>query len=181
MISALCHNHSYCIDWKVVKFLFRQIEQGTETVKLTGACLPRKSNLPMDREAVQVSHFVFISPEVLNGEAYVSCDDAYAVGLLALELVFRKKPFKEYRTWSLDQFAREVQPRQMLRLDEVLDGQSEELSSLIMRSFGKADNRPHMHEFLNVKLPMIERMQTVEEETPIPTQRFHSMGLPSRI
>ncbi|XP_078340657.1 uncharacterized protein LOC111108748 [Crassostrea virginica] len=157
------------------------IEQGTETVKLTGSCLPRKSNLPMDREAVQVSHFVFISPEVLNGEAYVSCDDAYAVGLLALELVFRKKPYKEYRTWSLDQFAREVQPRQMLRLDEVLGGQPEELSSLIMRSFGKADNRPHMHEFLNVKLPMIERMQTVEEETPIPTQRFHSMGLPSRI
>ncbi|XP_062611406.1 uncharacterized protein LOC134273227 [Saccostrea cucullata] len=148
------------------------VEQATGMVKLTGACLPRKANLPMDRESIQVSHFVFISPEVLNGEAYLACDDSYAVGLLALELIFRKKPYKEYRQWSLDQFAREVMPREMLNLDEVFQGQSEDICALMTKCFGKADDRPRVGEFLNLKFPVVDILERVDEEPkPLPRKR----------
>lgn len=157
------------------------LDHSTEKVTLTGACLPRKANLPMDRESVEVSHFVFISPEVLNDEAYLSCDDAYAAGLLALELIFKIKPYKEYRTWSLDQFARELNPPEMLKLDETLQGQPREVYDVMTKCFGKADDRPQMEEFMRVKFPIIDRMRTVEEENPTSAQRFDGFGVPSRI
>lgn len=157
------------------------LDQNTEKVTLTGACLPRKANLPMDRESVEVSHFVFISPEVLNNESYLSCDDAYAAGLLALELIFKIKPYKEYRTWSLDQFARELNPPEMLKLDETLQGQPRDVYDLVTKCFGKADDRPQMDEFIKVKFPVIDRMRTVEEENPTAAQRFDGFGVPSRI
>lgn len=151
---------------------FEQVKQGTGTVKLTGACLPRRANLPMDPESIQASHFVFLSPEVLNGEAYLACDDSYAVGLLALELIFRKRPYKEHREWSLDQFAREVNPLQMLNVDEVLGDQPEDISALISKCFGKADDRPRAGEFLDVKFPLVDIMQkVVEEHKPESNQR----------
>lgn len=169
------------IHYVMIFFFCHQLDQSTEKVTLTGACLPRKANLPMDRESVEVSHFVFISPEVLNDEAYLSCDDAYAAGLLALELIFKIKPYKEYRTWSLDQFAREVNPPEMLRLHETLQGQPREVYDVMTKCFGKADDRPHMEEFMRVKFPIIDRMRTVEEENPTSAQRFDGFGAPSRV
>ncbi|XP_061187855.1 uncharacterized protein LOC133195894 [Saccostrea echinata] len=148
------------------------VEQATGMVKLTGACLPRKAILPMERESIQVSHFVFLSPEVLNGETYLACDDSYAAGLLAFELIFRKKPYKEYREWSLDQFARGVKPREMLVVDEVLQGQSEDISALVTKCIGKADDRPRVGEFLNVKFPIVDILQRVDEESkPVPQKQ----------
>jgi hypothetical protein len=118
----------------------------------------------MDPESIQASHFVYLSPEVLSGEAYLSCDDSYATGLLALELIFRKRPYKVQREWSLDQFAREVKPLQMLEVYKVLEEQPEDITVLVSKCFGKADDRPRVGEFLDVKFPQFDIMQKLTEE-----------------
>lgn len=73
----------------------------------------------MDREFVEVFYFVFILLEVLNDEVYFLCDDVYVVGLLVLELIFKIKFYKEYCIWLFDQFVREVNLLEMLKLYEI--------------------------------------------------------------
>lgn len=73
----------------------------------------------MDREFVEVFYFVFILLEVLNEEVYFLCDDVYVVGFLVLELIFKIKFYKEYCIWLFDQFVREVNLWEMLKLYEI--------------------------------------------------------------
>lgn len=77
-------------------------------VRVTGACLPRKATLPIDTN-MAVSEFVYLAPEVLNGELYLATADLYGYGIFLLELVTQKTMFKhEKKTMSFQEFQQKV-------------------------------------------------------------------------
>ncbi|KAK3102837.1 hypothetical protein FSP39_014308 [Pinctada imbricata] len=122
---------------------------GSGTVKLTGGCLPRRAALPSDRESLQISYFVYLSPDVLNGETYLACDDVYSLCLLIYELCVVRKPFLEQRKWSIDEFITRVNPYSMLGMQEFIKCFDPTLGKLIERGIDiRVDHRPRVDEFL---------------------------------
>lgn len=97
-----------------------QVSRGGE-VKLTGVCLPRKATLPFDVDTVPISDFVYLSPEVLNQELYVSSSDVYGYGLLMYELFSDGKAFAQERSRPFCDFVANVNPVKMLGLEEQPD------------------------------------------------------------
>ena len=115
-------------------------------VKLSGACLPRHALFPMDKEKVEVGDFIYLSPEVLKGELYITCSDVYALGLVLLEIILNIEVFQKYRKWPLDRFTDKLDPKVMLDLDETLAGlDNTPISDLIRHCLDiKKDERPAM-------------------------------------
>lgn len=97
------------------------IDDDAKIVKLSGACRPKKAALPQDRDTFPVGDFIYISPEVLQGELYVSCADVYAFGLLVFEILVGPA-FKDQRQWSLAKFANSCQPYALNGCPYTLDG-----------------------------------------------------------
>ncbi|XP_061187110.1 uncharacterized protein LOC133195272 [Saccostrea echinata] len=79
-------------------------------VKLSGGCLPRCANFPMDKESIGVGDFAYLSPDVLRGEIYVACADVYALGLLIYEMLLNARCFDNQRMMTLDLFTSKVDP-----------------------------------------------------------------------
>jgi hypothetical protein len=69
-----------------------QIDDDT-SVKLCGACHPKVAPLPDDKDAILVGDFVYVSPEVLKGELYVSCADIYFYIVYRLHQLFNRRSF----------------------------------------------------------------------------------------
>lgn len=107
---------------------------GTGTVQLTGACLPRTAKLPYDTETTETGDFAVLAPEVLCGEKYEAFADIYAFGLLILELVQVDMPvvFRDQRRMTLCDFIRTVNPEEMLGLHDAVEVFTNKTRALII-------------------------------------------------
>lgn len=83
---------------------------------MTGACVPRHATLPSEKENA-VSEFVYLAPEVLKNDLYITSADVYGFGLLVYELEAKRKPFDDHRTVSFKDFVVALNPLTMLHLD----------------------------------------------------------------
>ena len=82
---------------------------------MTGACVPRHATLPLEKEN-SVSEFVYLAPEVLRNELYITSADVYGYGLLVYELLSERKVFYNQRKSTFREFAERVNPETMLHL-----------------------------------------------------------------
>lgn len=83
---------------------------------MTGAGVPMHASLPLDPEET-VCNFVYLSPEVLKKEMYVTPADVYGFGLLFYELACEAKAFIQQRESSFKEFVDKLNPSAMLFLD----------------------------------------------------------------
>ena len=113
----------------------------------TGACLPRRANLPYDTN-VSVAGFVYLAPEVLNGELYLATADHYAYGLLILELVLQKLMFKkEKKTLTFKDFQEKINkdgPEAMLLGGQIPLTLTEEALMLVKKCLHKDGRSPDL-------------------------------------
>ncbi|KAJ8301747.1 hypothetical protein KUTeg_020734 [Tegillarca granosa] len=117
-------------------------------VSLTGGCLPRRAAFPIDKESIEVGDFVYLAPEVLHSELYMTCADIYALALLLFEL-FIDVPFKRERKWRLDSFTAKVNPVEMLDLDSYSDIFGENMTYFFTQCLDpNPNNRPKTDMFL---------------------------------
>jgi serine/threonine protein kinase len=124
------------------------MSQVTESgeVRLTGACVPRHATLPLEKEN-PVSEFVYLAPEVLRKELYITSADIYGYGLLMYELLCERKAFQEQRKSTFKDFAERVNPEKMLHLLThisacLTEGTIKLISHCVQIS---EDDRPNMH------------------------------------
>lgn len=75
-------------------------------VKMTGSSLPRKAVLPAKETIIYTPDFVYLSPEVLQGQTYVTCADMYAFAILTLELKGAQIAFPQKPKYSLEEFSK---------------------------------------------------------------------------
>lgn len=139
-----------------------QVSKGGE-VKLTGVCLPRKATLPFDVDTVPVSDFVYLSPEVLNQELYVSSSDVYGYGLLMYELFSDGKAFAQERSRPFCDFVANVNPIKMLRLEEQEDTDPRQPALGLIRA---CLNTSHMERPSMVNV--LERLDGIDENIKLP-------------
>lgn len=85
-------------------------------VRLTGTCYPRRAILPLDKDN-PVSNLVYLAPEVLQGNLYITPSDMFGFGLLLFELISNKQAFRHQRKFSFQEFVEKVNPVTMLPLD----------------------------------------------------------------
>lgn len=113
----------------------------------TGACLPRRANLPYDTN-VSVAGFVYLAPEVLNGELYLATADHYAYGLLILELVLQKPMLKkEKKTLSFKDFQEKINkegPEAMILRGLIPLSLTEEALMLVKKCLHKDGRSPDL-------------------------------------
>ncbi|XP_060586723.1 uncharacterized protein LOC132742365 [Ruditapes philippinarum] len=115
-------------------------------VRLTGACVPRHATLPLEKE-IPVSDFVYLAPEVLRKELYITSADVYGYGLLVYELLCEREAFQEQRKSTLKDFAERVNPEKMLHLLThisacLTEGTIKLITQCVQIS---EDDRPNMH------------------------------------
>lgn len=105
-LSALQYIHSKGLVHMDLRKDSLTVERSTGDVKITGQCLPRAIKLlPVDLDNL-ASDRVYIAPEVLAGETYMSFSDMYSFALLALEVKDRYfQAFNVERKLSLREFS----------------------------------------------------------------------------
>ena len=99
-------------------------------VQLTGACLPRRATLPLDTD-VKVSEFVYLAPDVLKKDLYITSSDVYGFGLLIYELITEKKAFYPERKLTFKEYVEKVDPVAMLINAEIKSAMSNETMALL--------------------------------------------------
>ncbi|XP_062611407.1 uncharacterized protein LOC134273229 [Saccostrea cucullata] len=118
-------------------------------VKLSGACLPKKAMLPLDKDHVQAQEFVYLSKGVLSGEMYTAKDDVYSFGLFMFEMLLIVGAFEAQRSMKLSDFILGVDAATMLNLKQSLVEINETSKDLIMRSLlNDPELRPSISDFL---------------------------------
>lgn len=85
-------------------------------VRMTGACVPRHANLPLQKEN-PVADFVYLPPEVLRNELYITSADVYAFGILLFELLCETKAFDSMRNVKFNDFVEAINRESMLPLN----------------------------------------------------------------
>ncbi|XP_045166443.2 uncharacterized protein LOC123529918 [Mercenaria mercenaria] len=74
-------------------------------VKMTGGCLPRVPVFPAESSAYFSPDIVYLSPEVIQGQMYVTCADMYAFAILTLEIKRQRfEAFSDIPKSSLQDF-----------------------------------------------------------------------------
>lgn len=109
---------------------------------MTGACIPRHATFPMERET-KTGDFVYLAPEVLKNDLYVTSADVYGFGLLIYELISERPAFEDQRqSETLKSFTEKVQSCDMLHIGIV---QSECIRDIIRQCTATLDSeRPPM-------------------------------------
>ena len=82
-------------------------------MKLCGVALQRK--VPITNRKLRMHDFVYLPPEVLNGEYYTPPADMYGLGLLICELFIQKKVLIEERHMEIDDFMSKVNADSVLQ------------------------------------------------------------------
>lgn len=148
-----------------------QIDDDT-SVKLCGACHPKVAPLPDDKDAILVGDFVYISPEVLKGELYVSCADIYSFGLLLFEVLIGPV-FQDQRQWSFKEFIDTCQPCVFNGLPYSTDGLLESTKESIQDCLSlDLEKRPSIEQLMksvdNIKHePVLSRLKEMKRNHPI--------------
>ena len=112
----------------------------------TGACLPRKATLPYDTN-VPVAEFVYLAPEVLNGELYLATADHYGFGILLMELALQKSVFKTEKKMTFKEFQDKVNhdgPESMLLRGLLAFSLTEEAQCLVRKCIHKDGRSPEL-------------------------------------
>jgi hypothetical protein len=76
--------------------------------------------------------FIYLAPEVLKGDLYISCADVYAFGLLIFELLVGIISFSNQRKMSLDLFVQNVNSYKMMNFEESLSLLDDSVKYLII-------------------------------------------------
>ena len=149
------------------------------SVKLCGACHPKVAPLPDDKDAILVGDFVYISPEVLKGELYVSCADIYSFGLLLFEVLVGPV-FQNQRQWSFKQFIDNCQPcvfnGMPYSTDGLLESTKESIQDCLSLDLEKRPSIEHLMKSVdNIKHePVLSRMKEMKRNHP--TEKVRSKG-----
>ena len=157
-----------------------QIDDDT-SVKLCGACHPKVAPLPDDKDAILVGDFVYVSPEVLKGELYVSCADIYSFGLLLFEVLIGPV-FQNQRQWSFKQFIDKCQPCVLNGLPYSTDGLLESTKESIQDCLSlDLEKRPSIEQLMmsvdNIKHePVLSRMKEMKRNHPMEKVRSRDSG-----
>ena len=142
------------------------------SVKLCGACHPKVAPLPDDKDAILVGDFVYISPEVLKGELYVSCADIYSFGLLLFEVLVGPV-FQNQRQWSFKQFIDNCQPcvfnGMPYSTDGLLESTKESIQDCLSLDLEKRPSIEHLMKSVdNIKHePVLSRMKEMKRNHPM--------------
>ncbi|KAL3853541.1 hypothetical protein ACJMK2_017076 [Sinanodonta woodiana] len=114
-------------------------------VKLTGACLPRPATLPLERDTIQAGDFVYLPPEVLTGDLYISSSDMYSFGLFILEVLARNSfehgVFGPQKKWTLSEFVSQIDASSMLEMEKRCNAVSKETLDMVSRLLLRDENR----------------------------------------
>lgn len=137
------------------------------TVKLCGACQPKPAAFPDDLTAVLAGDFVYLSPEVLQGESYIAVADIYAFGLLVFEIFVCQMAFHEQRDWPLLKFSSECHPNGMNGCPYSIQALLPDTQEVIQDCLNVVlDKRPSieqlLHSLTEIKNdPQLERINTL--------------------
>ena len=88
--------------------IFIQIVSKKDVVKLVNLGEPRTVSLPEDPSQVSAAQWVYLPPEVLQGQMYTPQGDMYSLGVMAWELGNQELAFKAQRTQTLEQVIRTI-------------------------------------------------------------------------
>ncbi|VDI31864.1 Hypothetical predicted protein [Mytilus galloprovincialis] len=164
------------------KMVHMELNQNTiaiddnHVVKLCGACQPRVAPLPVDKDRVLAGDFVYLSPEVLNGDLYVACADIYAFGLLVFEILVGQA-FKDQRQQLLSEFIDNCKPCALNGCPYTLENLSQSTKDIIQDCLDEILERRPSIENLNhsvsnirnepvlVRLQEMKRNNTTEKRT----------------
>ncbi|KAK3610636.1 hypothetical protein CHS0354_009100 [Potamilus streckersoni] len=147
-------------------------------VKLTGACLPRLATLPLEKDIIQAGDFVYLPPEVLTGDLYISSSDMYSLGLFILEVLARNSleqgVFGPQKKWTLSEFVRKVDTSSMLELEKHCNIVSKETLCMISRLLlSDEDRRPTANEVYDF-IPHVESEDKVFKNYETPRNRLRA-------
>ncbi|XP_045166450.2 uncharacterized protein LOC123529920 isoform X2 [Mercenaria mercenaria] len=146
-------------------------------VRMTGACVPRHATLPLDKENT-VSDFVYLAPEVLKNELYITPADVYGFGLLVYEIVSERKAFQEQRKTTFKEFVERISPVTMLHLNTHAQNWLSENALLVVKQCLEIseNKRPNM----NVVIEMLGNIKS-DFKPDLTGRRMTEMHTPGEV
>lgn len=174
-IPRILHEILYGLEYiHRKKMVHMELNQNTividdnHVVKLCGACQPKVAPLPEDKGRVLAGDFVYLSPEVLNGDLYVACADIYAFGLLVFEILVGPA-FKDQRQQLLSEFIDNCKPCALNGCPYTLESLSQSTKDIIQDCLDDfLERRPSIenlnHSVSNIRNePVLVRLQEMKK------------------